>query len=287
MAKLELGVLVIHGMGSQKKGYSKDMRREVVRRMSRKGVDAKAVVWKELFWANALRKRENDLWNTMQSARDPNGDRIPLDWRTVREFVVHNFGDALAYHRDDRKVSAYHEIHEIVDCGVRALKKRLDPPTSPVVVLAHSLGAHIMSNYIWDRQHWSDTKADHFTPINSLLGMVTFGCNIPLLSLSYPVAKPINLPGQNVNEKLHQVSKWLNFLDRDDVLGWPLRPLYEQHKAKLSNRQKETVERIEDHEINVGNFTSSWNPLAHANYWTDDNFTRPVAAYLRRIVTLL
>ena len=282
MAKL--GVLVIHGMGTQKAGYSKDMRDKVARRMR---ADAKAVVWKELFWANALRDRETNLWNAMLTAREPDGDRIPLDWQSVREFIVHNFGDALAYHRDGQQVSAYQEIHNVVNDGVRALKQRLDLPTSPSVVLAHSLGAHIMSNYIWDRQHWGGTEADPFEPIDSLLGMVTFGCNIPLLSLSYPIAKPIYLPGGNVNDKLRKVSKWLNYLDRDDVLGWPLRPLYELRMNGLDDRQKETVERIEDHEINVGNFASSWNPLAHAHYWTDDDFIRPVAAYLRRIVKLL
>ena len=98
---------------------------------------------------------------------------------------------------------------------------------------------------------------------------------------------PIYLPGRSVDDKLHKISRWLNYLDRDDVLGWPLRPLYEQQKDELDNGQKATIERIEDHEINVGDFTSSWNPLAHANYWTDDDFTRPVAAYLRRIVKLL
>ena len=62
MAKHKLGVLVIHGMGSQKTGYSKDMRDKVARRMQ---ADAKAVAWKELFWANALRDRETNLWNAM------------------------------------------------------------------------------------------------------------------------------------------------------------------------------------------------------------------------------
>ena len=173
--------------------------------------------------------------------------------------------------------------------GVLGLKQHLDAPTSPVVVLAHSLGAHIMSNYIWDRQRCS-TEADPFEPIDSLLGMVTFGCNIPLFSLSYPISEPIYLPGSNVNDELRKVSKWPHSLDRDDVLGWPLRPLYEKHQSKLNEVRKATVKRIEDHEINVGNiFTSSWNPRAHAHYWTDNDFTRPVAAYayLQDIVRLL
>ena len=279
MAKL--GVFIIHGMGSQKAGYSKGMRDKLVRRMR---AESKAVAWKELFWANALRTRETELWNAMLSARDPDGDRIPIDWQSAREFVVHNFGDALAYHRDDQDISAYRKIHEIVNDGVQDLKQSLDRLTSPIVVLAHSLGAHIMSNYIWNRQHWSGSGADPFAPIDSLLAVVSFGCNIPLFSLSYPIAKPIYLPGDDVTKELREESKWLNYLDRDDVLGWPLRPLYELHMNKLDQRQKETVERIEDHEINVGNLATSWNPLAHARYWTDDDFIRPVAAYLRRIV---
>ena len=78
-------------MGSQKEGYSKDMRDEVTRRMR---TDAKAVAWKELFWANVLCRREKHLWNAMPSARDPSGDRIPLDRQSVRELIVHNLGDA-------------------------------------------------------------------------------------------------------------------------------------------------------------------------------------------------
>ena len=173
MAKL--GVLVIHGMGSQKAGYSKDLRREVVGRMRRRKVAPKAVAWEEILWADALSGRENGLWKAMQLARDPNGRRIPLDWQSVREFIVHNFGDAIAYHRDDPQQSAYDKIHKLVDDRIRALTGRLDSPESPVVVLAHSLGAHIMSNYIWDRQHWKVATKDPFAPINSLLRQAKLG----------------------------------------------------------------------------------------------------------------
>jgi hypothetical protein len=118
--------------------------------------------------------------------------------------------------------------------------------------------------------------------------MVTFGCNIPLFSLAYPVVKPINLPGKGIKKpSLIKASKWLNFLDPDDVLGWPLKPLYEKNLDKLTPQQKKTVARIEDDDINVGSLVTSWNPAAHLGYWTDNDFTKPVSKYLRQVVQAL
>ena len=118
--------------------------------------------------------------------------------------------------------------------------------------------------------------------------MVTFGCNIPLFSLEFEVATPIDLPGPGVTKpQLRAMARWLNYLDSDDVLGWPLRPLYGKALDKLTPQQKETVARIEDHEINVGSFGTSWNPLSHSGYWTDSDFTKPVAAYLQTVLQAL
>ena len=37
--------------------------------------------------------------------------------------------------------------------------------------------------------------------------------------------------------------------------------------------------------ISVGGLFTGWNPLAHSEYWTDNDFTRPVAAVLHSIWT--
>ena len=135
--------------------------------------------------------------------------------------------------------SAYSLVHQVIDTSVRNPSGTLNDPKGPIVVLAHSLGAHMMSNYIWDQQH---SKGLSLTPIPTLLAMVTFGCNIPLFSLAYPVAKPINLPGKGIKKPSRtKAAKWLNFLDPDDVLGWPLKPLYGKNLDKLKPEQKKTV----------------------------------------------
>jgi hypothetical protein len=280
----KIGLLVIHGMGDQTPGFSNDLRAEVAGRLAAKKT---RFVWQEVYWADALEPRETDLWAAMKSAKEPDGSEISLDWQKVRGFVVHNFGDALAYHRSTKPGSTYADIHRIVSREIGTLKAALPKPDSPIVVLAHSLGAHIMSNYIWDHQPPGAVN-DGLESLPTLAAMITFGCNIPLFSLDFDQATPIDLPAGGVTKPaVVSASKWLNFLDRDDVLGWPLRPLYEQNTAGFTPAQLKTVERIEEHEIDVGGLLTSWNPAAHASYWDDDDFTTPVASYLRTLLTAL
>lgn len=44
-------------------------------------------------------------------------------------------------------------VHDKVTDTVESLEGLVEP-NAPVVVMAHSLGGHGMSNYVWDRQKW-------------------------------------------------------------------------------------------------------------------------------------
>ena len=281
---MPLGALVAHGMGRQEAGFAEGLRSRVAAQL---GESAGLVVWQEVLWAPILEPRESDLWNAMQRAVDPQGAAIPLDWARVRRFVLHNFGDATAYQRDQHVESAGQLIHQRVSNAIEKLSERLADPTAPIVVLAHSLGGHIMSNYIWDRQHPSADQqvGQPLLPLPTLAGMITFGCNIPLFALAYRDAKPIDLPGTAISDPaLVAAVRWLNFLDRDDVLGWPLRPLYEKDAADFSPGQKRTLDHLEDHEIGVGGAVTGWTPAAHDYYWEDADFVGPVARYFESLL---
>jgi hypothetical protein len=58
----------------------------------------------------------------------------------------------------------------------------------------------------------------------------------------------------------------------DDVLGYPLR--------KINNH----YEFIEDIHINVGGFLTSWNPILHNSYWTDNYFTKPATSLITECI---
>ena len=165
-----------------------------------------------------------------------NGRRFPLDWTSAREFVVHNIGDALAYNRgqishNDKAGNAYDLIHDTVSSAVEDMQKMLEE-VSPIVIIAHSLGATIMSDYIWDHQKEIVENGDRIRAnIPTLTGFITFGCSIPLFSLNYEYPEPIQFPGNSfdITHLPSKVARWLNFVDRDDVLGWPLKAFYESN----------------------------------------------------------
>ena len=81
-----------------------------------------------------------------------------LGRRNVRagteQCLISAVGDASAYrHVDSPENTAYGLIHERVRGRIKALDDALDVDDAPLIVMAHSLGGHIMSNYIWDMQN--------------------------------------------------------------------------------------------------------------------------------------
>ena len=125
---------------------------------------------------------------------------------------------------------------------------------------------HIMSNYVWDIQQNPNQRLSDFENMKHLAGLVTFGCNIPLFTFAHTNPQPIAFPGDNLSATQKGNAKWLNFYDEDDVLGYPLRQISDGYKGL-----------VKDKHVNSGGLLTSWNPLSHNGYWTDNDVTKPAA----------
>jgi hypothetical protein len=264
-----LNILVIHGMGSQEKYYSHPMRDEI---NSRLGPHlAGQVTWGEAYWADVLKTRQSEYLDDAKQKND-------LDFISMRRFMVNSVSDASAYRKSaDKKDTVYDDIHAKVDKAMDGLDDPADPKR-PLVVLAHSLGGHIMSNYIWDLQKpgAAAAGASDFRRMKTLAGMITFGCNIPFFTFAFKKSeiKPITFPGSTLPQALREEARWYNFFDPDDILGYPLRSINFAYRKIVDN----------DIAINVGGPIASWNPLSHSRYWTDNDFTKPVASFLKKLL---
>jgi hypothetical protein len=258
---LEVEVLIVHGMSSQKKDFADGLIAELNERL---GAKASSVCFEPVFWAPILSEREAEVWNNLSARTD-------LDWIKLRKFFLNAFGDAAAYRYVPGDAnSTYYKIHDKVNEGLTTLRTRLGDANKPLVVCAHSLGSVIMSDYILDRQHDKDPDrygGTAFTKMESLAGFITFGSNIPLFMLDCNPVTCITFPPTTLDAQLKAKAKWLNFFDSDDVLGWPLKDLSDSYRNVVTA----------DREINVGGLLTSWNPTCHSEYWEDDNFTEPVA----------
>jgi hypothetical protein len=288
----KLGVLLIHGMGNQDAGFADEMIETVKHRLNKMGSNDRDISFEAIWWAHVLGDKEATLLRYMADGND-------LEWMSLRSFVVNSLGDALAY--QDTQVSkdeinVYQGIHKVVAEKTAYLRSRIrsgvddKAPEVPLVVIAHSLGAQIMSNYIWDIQKGKPLKFkvgdNPFERYETLTSIITFGCNIPLFTLALNNIEPIDFPPSRLAsyfppgtspEEISSVAKWINLYDPDDVLGYPLKTLDPKYDKIV----------YQDIPVNVGSILRSWNPASHTAYWTDDNVIKPVAESLHNILRIL
>ncbi len=267
-----VAVAVIHGMGSQGDkpqapnavSFSADLYRGLRDRIGPARFD-RLVGWREIFWADILQERQQIYIDRalVGEAR----------WMGVREFVMHRLADAAAYRWErDENAFVYREVHGRVAAGLDHLED-VTGGEAPLIVLAHSLGGHIMSNYIWDMQKGHTTAPTPFQRLETMAGMVTFGCNIPIFTFAYApdAIEAIDRPGPRIPPERQLQPWWMNFNDRDDPLGMPLAGAGGEYAELHDSGQ------LFEAWINTGNVFTSWNPASHNGYWKDADFQRPVA----------
>jgi hypothetical protein len=279
----EVGVLIIHGMGTQEADFAGPMMSRLREEVTDAGADATRLRFQSVYWAPVIAEGERRLWTRLELDK--------LRWDELRRFVVEALGDAIAYRKTERGApkEIYTEVHKTIHEALKNLRQAMGGRDRPLVVIAHSLGCHMMSNFIWDAQekkgYPDGPSVETWTPferMETLTGFVTFGCNIPLFTLAYLQevdkegvdVKSITFPPKELDDRLKGVARWLNFYDVDDVLGYPLK--------QLSDSYKEAV--TDDIEINVGGLFGFWNPLSHIAYWEDADLIRPAARLLVNVL---
>jgi hypothetical protein len=272
--KKKLGIITVHGMGETSPKFSNES--ELILRQY-VGSDLWRYIYLEpIYYQGILQNNEQRLWNDMQ--------QIPskkLRWAELRKFMLFGFADASSLeHKHEYDNSIYKKTQKIIVESLRKVKDSLEDQDSPLIVIAHSLGGQVISNYIYDCQTaqgvWKVDSKDYLNPtldekdflsLKSMRFLFTIGCNIPLFVAGFDRILPFN------RLDMHAEFKWKNYYDRDDILGWPLQP--------LSNEYSQLVEDIE---IDAGNFTSSWTPFSHNQYWTDSDFTKPLIQEIRTLL---
>ncbi len=270
---MRLAVAIIHGIGTQADQRNAEGQHLFAQNLigslrRRLGVDAKHVAFQSLYWASVLDKRENAYLDKLTAE--------PVSWRWLRRIVTLFLGDASGY----RKVSqaydtTYEEVHQSLRHGLNALRAQVGAQT-PLVVLAHSLGGHIFSNFVWDQQKLNTTPScprDPFLALETLAGLVTFGCNIPLFTFAYDPVVPIRFPGHCLTDSVREQARWLNLYAPADPLGYPLRPLPNYTKVVTQDRA-----------MPVGPWYKRHTPLSHLEYWDDAQFHAYVASYLCQLL---
>lgn len=258
----KLVLLALHGMGSTDENFSAGLAAGLARRL---GAEWPTVSLHAVWYSPIFQDREDKLWAAM--AGDPRND---LDSTALRKLFLFGFADAAAFERSARvEPGTYLEVQRRIRGALEAGYAACgNDPSTPVVVIAQSLGGQVFSSYAWDvkkAQHIhaepiDDKSLESFVRLSSLRHLVTTGCNIPIFTAGLLRRENFEPP----NKRL----VWDNFYDPDDVLGWPLRQL---------DPEGNTYRWVRDHPISAGNFLTGWNPASHLGYWDDKEVLDPVA----------
>jgi hypothetical protein len=266
----KVGVMIIHGMGDTPKDFADKL---IVKLSKRLGKQADHVEFVPCYWSPILQKYQDKTWERLLQ-----GTR--MDARPVRKFIVGALGDAAGYlagYFKDRHPTAYDEIHERVRASLAKLESRLGSETpAPLMVLAHSLGSIIMSNYIWDEQAGQGVGKTPFEKTDTLTGFITYGSNIPLFLPPRNTIECIRFPSKNLPKAYKKAAQWINIYDPDDVLGYPLNTIW--------TKRNRTV--IKDVTVDAGPLILSGTPLSHIFYNADGDFQKIVVEQINAVLNV-
>ncbi|MGA8993841.1 MAG: hypothetical protein WB441_06005 [Nocardioidaceae bacterium] len=304
-----VAVLLVHGIGIKDSGYADGP----VRLLRRQLVDlvgpaaAGRVHVRAAYWKPAVADRQDELvrraFPPRFSAYARGLDRLvravdrggswpllplaasgllryvpglgPLHWPTSRWALSYLVGDVIAY-QGGLSNPTYREVHRLVDEALSELAELA--PTSPLVVVAHSLGTVIASDHFYDRQQdLTDTVAP--TPLErgeTLTCFYTLGSPIALWLMRHPsLDRPVELPGRDsADARVRAGAEWVNVYDPDDVVAFPLRGLSPQYAHAVDR----------DEAVDVGPRLLASTPVSHIAYWNDPAVIGPIARTVAGLV---
>lgn len=266
----KIAVAVIHGIGRQAPEFA-DSVTDAIQRICHESCGEDVVI-KPVYWAPAMQQKEDALWERLIGGG-------PLQFRKIRRLMIDYVADALAYQPTAYDRRAYDDIHVVFAKTLRTLAEEAGPE-APLCIVSHSLGTVIASNYIYDLQK-PDLISDPVraemtgTPLekgHTLNLLYTLGSPLALWSLRFrEFGRPIHIPAPELLDYYPDLqSAWVNYYDKDDLIGFPLRDLNDAYSQAVTA----------DLEVNVGNLLTEWNPLSHTAYLSDQDVIQPIAESL-------
>lgn len=272
-----LGLLIFHGMGDTRPDFYKELTTRLQRRL---GAAWERIAWRPVFYQGELQGNQAAVFRKM---------RPQIRWEGLRELMLYGFSDAASLeHKKELPGSPYYRTQKLILDRLDELYDELGG-AAPTAIVAHSLGCHVASNYIWDAQQplafagvWSqplhdgsapEDARDRFRRLRTLSRLLTVGCNIPVFVAGHSAIEPID------RELLAPDFCWINQFDPDDALGWPLEQLSPAYAAL-----------VEDVRVNAGGgslfgWLKSTTPYSHSQYWSASTVLDRIANALRELLT--
>ncbi len=286
-----IAVLFVHGIFNFDDKYHLPMQQRILAALPkhlRSHVDFEAA-----YWAPVVRERQADYLGKLTS-------QSLVSNNDYRRLVLQGLGDAAAYQKTKAHAnSSYYQIQGAVRAAIDRLDNRV-PSNCPLVFIGHSLGCHILSSFAWDtntvkqfgddRLRGDDDKVREFAAylkdgspfrrLDTLAGFITMGCNIPLFTFTFgpdsiiPITRSRRngdhpaFPGVSLPPDLAKHARWENYYSRNDVLGYPLKPLNKAYAEETRLTDLHVKSEGQWRSLLSNFFPIVSVEAAHVGYWT-------------------
>lgn len=261
----DLVILAAPGMGAVDEGFAEPLFQALKDHL---GADWSRIHTDTILCQGHLQPNLERVFEAMQK-RD-------MDYLRARKFMLYGLAEASAQMADIHQRGGNYEKTQqaIYQTFERAAKATSD--NAPVILLSHSIGCCILSNYLWDAQRatinhgiWRDggpkgvhkgSAKDLFLRGKTLAHWYTLGASNPLwtagLARDQIQAVTSDTRGYNF--------RWKNFYHPDDLFGWPLKP--------LSPSYNQAVYRDFETRPLADWSAASWGPqlVSHDGYWQSE-----------------
>lgn len=229
---MAIAIITIHGIGEQTGDFANTFYSKFSKQVNFETYHL------PLDWGELISEEEHILLDRFKN----------LHWKRLRRWFIDYAGDAIAY----RPGSA---LHQMIHDKLHATLNRIN---GQYIIVAHSLGTVIASDFLWDL---SQTEPE---TLNRLGCLITLGSPLAIWGLQYPNGgEPVNVP------------KWLNVYSPEDIIGYPLKHQNEKYEALIG---------LEDIPFRAGGLLTRWNPASHAEYLYDSKLIRLLAEKVNKCV---
>jgi len=193
---MKIGILHIHGMGSDKKDIHKKIISNIAKTLQNTNnieLEIEPVLYYE-----EMQKNQKDLLKRMGN----------IGLGTIRKWIINDLGDVATLGSDE---GTSNRVNRIIDNSINKLKLKIGD-NGKIVVIAQSLGCQVFSSYLNKRLKEGKT----FPEIKLFF---TTGCNIPIF-----------ISGMKKDDIKHfpppsDGFKWINFWSKTDYLSYPLKSI--------------------------------------------------------------
>jgi hypothetical protein len=282
----KIAIAVIHGIGKARpefaevghpdflSGIAPRLRQAFANELGDRVSDAGSeLVFEPVYWADVVQRPQDDLYTRL-------GINQFSQFFGLRGFIFHSLADSVAYQptsSSGNDPQIYEGIHRIFANSLKILADNAGKK-APLCIIAHSMGAAIASNFIWDAQKnrfSADTRDNPLELGQTFSSFYTFGSQVPFWAMRFSnFGEPIQVPSPQLSVHYPEAKgEWINFFDRDDLLGYPIKNINDHYRAAVTDEQ----------EVSVGNWLTGWNTLSHNGYWKSRQVTRSIGASLARL----